>query len=281
MTPLKSLFQNNLTAPDSLNFKFTDMKRKCFDTLHSTHTWLKEHISEIEPDTLVIAREQTAGRGQRGNSWEAEPGKNLTFSFYLRPQNIAPRQQFAISEAIAAAIHNSLLQFSIHTKIKWPNDIYAGDRKISGILIEHAISNPDSIDRTIAGAGINVNQTTFRSDAPNPVSMSLVTGKHYSIEDVTDILCENLKRFLPLISSEKGRSELHSYFLSNLYRGDGKYYPFRIVADNVVRNAKITRVDDAGPITLLFDNGEEETFLFKEIEFILPAYIPDGIQVEE
>lgn len=244
------------------------MKTLILSSLPSTHTWIKENASQISPDTLVIAIAQTGGRGQRGNSWESQPGKNLTFSFIHHPQNIPPRLQFAISEAVAAAIHSTLGHFGISAKIKWPNDIYVLDKKICGILIEHSVSNPDSIDRTIAGAGININQTIFRSDAPNPTSMALLKGHEFDIEEVTGKLCLNLDHFLPLISSEEGRETLHQYFMQNLYWGDGEYHPFRIVKENIIKKGKIAHVDHTGEITLSFDDDSKGSFAFKEIEFI-------------
>ncbi|MDE7380981.1 MAG: biotin--[acetyl-CoA-carboxylase] ligase [Muribaculaceae bacterium] len=247
------------------------MKTKIYTELESTHTWLKNNVSEIEPDTLIIARAQTAGRGQRGNSWEAEPDKNLTFSFLHYPQNLPPRLQFAISEALSLAILNTLSRYGILAKIKWPNDIYVGHKKICGILIDHAISNPESIDRTIAGAGLNINQRVFRSNAPNPVSMADIAGHEFSIPDITATLCQELDNLLPLVSTPDGREALHSSFMANLYRGDGNFHPYRIVAENRERNARIVNVDSSGPISLKFEDGTISSFAFKEIEFILPV----------
>ena len=127
---------------------------------------------ELPHATVVSTYNQTAGRGQRGNSWESEPHKNLTFSVLLKPQHIIAREQFYISEIVSVAIVNTLRKYIIDQPIaiKWPNDIYVNDDKICGILIENTLSGY-SISQSIAGIGININQQTFLSNAPNPISL--------------------------------------------------------------------------------------------------------------
>ena len=105
----------------------------------STNSYASARAAELEDWTVVSARRQTAGRGQRGNGWEAEEGKNLTFSVFFRPENFRARDQFALSEAVALAVVETLAGEGIEARVKWPNDIYVGDRKICGILIEHAV----------------------------------------------------------------------------------------------------------------------------------------------
>ncbi|MDE5927427.1 MAG: biotin--[acetyl-CoA-carboxylase] ligase, partial [Duncaniella sp.] len=147
------------------------------DTLPSTSSYLAGIAADAPHGTVVMAREQTAGRGQRGNSWEAEPGCNITLSLLLRPEGLHPARQFVISQAVSLAIADLVSHFvAAPVSIKWPNDIYVDDRKICGILIENTITGT-SIDRTIVGIGLNVNQTEFRSDAPNPVSMRQLMPK--------------------------------------------------------------------------------------------------------
>lgn len=243
------------------------MKIKRFDILPSTHTYLKEHPEE-EMMAMIIADAQPGGRGQRGNSWESAPGKNLTFSMHYRPEGVHPREQFAISEAVALAVVDLLRHYEITAMVKWPNDIYVGDRKICGILIEHSVSS-EGISRTIAGAGINVNQEEFLSDAPNPVSMTQLTGKSYDLTDVAEEMGLALERRLPQASDPEGRRALHVEFMEDLWRGDGKMYPFRIEADAIETEAKIAAVAPNGIITLEFPDGSRRDFAFKEISFLL------------
>ena len=129
--------------------------------------------------TTVSAEFQTAGKGQRGNSWEAEKEKNLLFSFVLYPTFLEARCQFILSQIISLSIKEELDRWSDEITIKWPNDIYWRDKKICGILIENDLSG-HFIGRCISGVGININQKEFHSDAPNPVSLKQITGKEHN-----------------------------------------------------------------------------------------------------
>jgi len=125
---------------------------------------------------VVIALEQTHGRGQRGSTWSAEKGLNLTFSMVLEPDFLPAGRQFLISQAVSLAIADCLWHRSIGATVKWPNDIYIGDRKIAGILIEHTVSGTE-LQRSVVGIGLNINQTRFDPSLPNPTSLALETGR--------------------------------------------------------------------------------------------------------
>lgn len=116
---------------------------------------------------IVWAERQTAGRGQRGHTWTSPEGENLTFSMVLEPRFLPVGEQFLLSEAVTLALTDTFAAYGIDTHIKWTNDIYVGDRKLVGILIEHNHAGA-SLSRTIAGIGINVNQTAFDPALPNP-----------------------------------------------------------------------------------------------------------------
>ncbi|MCM1376949.1 MAG: biotin--[acetyl-CoA-carboxylase] ligase [Clostridium sp.] len=245
------------------------MKFKVFDSLDSTNTYLRENNSDEEELTMIIARDQTAGRGQRGNSWESEPHKNLTFSFIYHPEGVHPRDQFAISEAVALAIVRVLRNLDIPAMVKWPNDIYVGDRKICGILIEHSVT-VGKIMYTIAGAGLNVNQRVFHSDAPNPVSMTNLTGIEYNLEEVAKALGESFDRYLPRTTTPRGRDNLHAEFMKNLWRGDGSMYPFQIASTDENVMACIIDVLPSGIIRLIHEGDLiPHEYAFKEISFLL------------
>ena len=155
-----------------------------YSELTSTNTELARLADEGAPHgTVAIAECQTAGRGQRGNTWESAPGENVTMSVLLHPDGIEPRRQFAISEAVALGVAETLdiyLPAGMRAEVKWPNDIYVGNRKICGILIENRITST-TIERAIAGIGLNVNQELFVSDAPNPVSLRQLTGARHCV----------------------------------------------------------------------------------------------------
>ena len=109
---------------------------------------------------VVWADEQTAGRGQRGHAWSSTPGENLTFSVVLRPTFLPVGEQFLLSEAVALALCDTFEAFGIAARIKWTNDIYVGNHKLSGMLFEHSFSGP-TLSRSVVGIGINVNQMAF------------------------------------------------------------------------------------------------------------------------
>jgi len=216
---------------------------------------------------MVNAREQRAGRGQKGNHWESEPGKNLTFSIFLRPDGIPVRSQFSISEAIALGICESLAAFGIGAKVKWPNDIYVGSRKICGILIEHSIMGTE-IMYSVAGAGVNVNQQTFLSDAPNPVSMIQLKRTEFDLKEVRNRISDCIERKLKLISSVEGRTRIHEEFLGNLYRGDGMFYLYEETRTCRIFEAKIAGVEPIGCLLLEDHEGLCHRYAFKEIRFV-------------
>ena len=232
----------------------------------STNNYLKENSDTVMPMTMVMAKEQTAGRGQRGNSWESEPGKNLTFSFYFRPEGVHPAEQFVISEAVALAMVSVLDHYGIEAKVKWPNDIYVGNRKITGILIENSILGPE-ISRCIVGIGLNVNQKEFRSDAPNPVSLTMLTGEDYSLEQIAAKTGEAMERLLALIPE---KDELHGLYMKKLWRGKGEH-PFRDVESGTEFMGEIEDVESSGHLILRKkDTGERKRYAFKEVAFVLP-----------
>lgn len=174
------------------------------DSVDSTNSEAKRRISELRDLSVIAARNQTAGRGQNGNKWVSESSKNLTISIVLKNPIIKPWEQSIISEATSQAIIDTLASYGIDARIKLPNDIYIGDRKICGILIENSILG-EKINWSIIGIGLNVNQTEFPSDLPNPTSMSLccpVPGEEYSIDEVLDRLVSRVALLI-------GRKNIH------------------------------------------------------------------------
>lgn len=206
--------------------------------------------------TALMAREQTAGRGQRGNSWEAEAGKNITLSLMLRPADFPAARQFEISEAVALGVADTVESCGVGAvAVKWPNDIYVGDRKIAGILIENALCGTN-IARSIAGIGLNVNQIEFRSAAPNPVSLRQLTGREYPLEELALKMATNILERL-------GKNN-HDEFRRRLWRGRGEW-PWR-TPDGRTFRACIENISPSGAIKL---SGQSKEFLFKEVFPIL------------
>ncbi len=229
----------------------------------STNSHLAAIAREVPHGTVVVTRSQTAGRGQRGNTWESEPGKNLTFSLLLKPRDITAHDQFYISEAVALGITDTLRRHleNHHVKIKWPNDIYAGDKKICGILIENSLSG-NLIGHSIAGIGINVNQRRFNSDAPNPVSAVMLTGNELKLDTLlSDVLTAIDNRLRQPVDMR------HHDYLSSLWRRDGGNY--RDTASGEEFSAIITGVAPTGHLSLLDSFGNTRVYAFKEVQAII------------
>ncbi|MDE6559619.1 MAG: biotin--[acetyl-CoA-carboxylase] ligase, partial [Muribaculaceae bacterium] len=245
------------------------------DSVESTHNLLKTpEYADLPPYVMVMAREQTAGRGQRGNHWESQPGLNLTFSMVVKPFGLHPSKQFSLSEATALAVVALLQSEGIEAKVKWPNDIYVADNKICGILIDHAIDSTGII-RSVVSAGLNINQREFHSDAPNPVSMWQILRRERSVDDIAANLLLLLRQFLPLADTPAGRQLLHQSFMEHLYRNDGAPHPYYDhLLDRPIR-AILTDVLPDG--TLLLSEIPSSTaeprpprpYLFKQVSILL------------
>ena len=153
---------------------------------HSTSTLLREQYTDALPHLYTIRTDyQTAGRGQVGNTWESEKGKNLLFSTLLRHEELHATEQWRISMWVAITLWEVLAKHLDKERltIKWPNDIYYGDKKLVGILIENALIG-QYVEHSIVGIGVNVHQMNWRSNAPNPISMKEITGREYDIEEL-------------------------------------------------------------------------------------------------
>lgn len=235
------------------------------DSTDSTNNWLAAHEKLLSSPSLVYCVSQTAGRGQRGNSWESEPGKNITASILFHPQDFPASKQFLILEAVALAIVDFLRSKGVEAKVKWPNDIYVGDKKICGTLVEHVVSGKN-ITRTIAGFGINMNQEKFISKAPNPVSLCMLTGKQYDIDQSIQELAGFITDYLSQLNN---RDKLHKGFTELLWRFDGCEYEFYDHKEKKSIRGKLNSVGTDGILSIITQNGENRDYAFKEIEFII------------
>lgn len=244
------------------------MKTMILESVDSTNEYLMREADSLEAPLLVAARRQTAGHGQRGNSWESAPGENLTFSILVRPVAFSPLLQFHISEAVALAVVDFLALHGIEAKVKWPNDIYVDDRKICGILIRHSIAG-DSIAYSVLGVGVNVNQTEFLSDAPNPVSMAMVSGQKYPLEKLYDEIGNCVECRLEALWAATSYESLHKEFMDTLWRGDGSFHPFVDTTTGGSFTAAIHDISPQGPITLRLPDATLRTYSFKELSFPL------------
>ena len=165
----------------------------------STNRFLKQLDSYDEDAlTIAVADFQTAGKGQGSHTWEGEAGKNLLFSMMVCPHWVPVRQQFLLSEAGALAVKDALDTYTDGITLKWPNDVYWNDKKISGTLIETSVDSK-GIKRCIFGIGLNINQEVFMSDAPNPVSLCQIVGHEVDREEVLGKIIESFKKYYELL----------------------------------------------------------------------------------
>ncbi|MCW3784963.1 biotin--[acetyl-CoA-carboxylase] ligase [Plebeiibacterium sediminum] len=236
-----------------------------YDNLPSTNEKMKSLISGGLPEfAVIIANHQSAGKGQKGNTWESESGKNLTFSLLFRPDFILAQDQFIISKIVCLGILDVLSMYSGDFSIKWPNDIYFRDLKIGGILIENALYT-NLIGSSVVGIGLNINQEIFYSDAPNPVSLKNITNKEFNLENMLDDI---LNAIYALYSEAKliGYDNINTRYLDRLFRKDG-IHPFRDGQGNF--EARIDGISEYGQLILSKENGQKMTYSFKEVEFLI------------
>ena len=231
----------------------------------STNTYLGalDEVEEQHEGCVVVTHTQSAGRGQRGNSWEAAPGQNLTFSYLLRPVAIAPQEQFILSQAVSLAMVDVLSRHADGFSVKWPNDIYYRDSKIAGILIEHNLAG-GGIARSIVGVGLNVNQIEFESDAPNPVSLAQITGREYDLEQLLDELLQATRYRYAMCMDAPDR--LRAEYKQNLYRREGIHTYSDI---NGQFQAAIEEIEPTGHLLLRDTDGLLRRYAFKEVAFVL------------
>jgi BirA family biotin operon repressor/biotin-[acetyl-CoA-carboxylase] ligase len=211
--------------------------------------------------TVVVCREQTAGRGQRGNSWVSDVGKNLTASLILRPVEMASDKLFILSKAFSLAVVRSLNRYGIDASIKWPNDIYVETRKIAGILIEHTFMG-NNLAFSVTGLGLNVNQVAFPPLDVVPTSIAMETGNDGY--DINEILSLTLDNFAPLYQAD--RETIHNGYMEKLYRRKG-FFTYR-TKNGETLFAEIHDVADSGELILKDVNGNFNSFLFKEISYL-------------
>lgn len=223
--------------------------------------------NEAEEFYTVLAEFQTAGKGQRGNSWESEPGKNLTFSTVLYPTILKANRQFFLSMLISTAIIETLSNYTKGFSIKWPNDIYWNNRKIAGILIENELEG-QYVMQSIIGIGLNVNQETFLSPAPNPISLRQILGVEIDRKELFEKLLYNIIGGYQSLEEnfEDTIASINILYLRNLYRRNG-YYSYRD-AQGIFR-AQFEDMDTDGHIYLRDDQGKIRRYAFKEVEYIL------------
>jgi BirA family transcriptional regulator, biotin operon repressor / biotin---[acetyl-CoA-carboxylase] ligase len=248
-------------------------------SVDSTNNYARQqiHAGLAQHGMTIFAHEQLSGKGQRGKGWNSEKNSNIILSILIRPQPLLLTQQFMLSVCVTVAIHDFFMKYAgSDTKIKWPNDLYWQDRKAGGVLIESIVGSRSKRtpleesgvglwEWSIVGIGININQTAFPSELPNPVSLKQITGKNFDTIDLAKELCELLnKNFDELIND--GFENIYAAYLAHLYKINSTV---KFKKDNRVFEATIKSVSPSGklivqhaieedPIVIGFDFGEVE-----------------------
>ena len=234
------------------------------EEVDSTNRFLHDYVpDEGEEMTLVTALYQTAGRGQGNNKWESRAGDNLLFSLLVHPVGVPLARQFLLSEAGALALKEALDTYADGISVKWPNDIYWHDRKISGTLIETRVSG-GALKDFIFGCGINVNQQEFCSDAPNPVSLCRIIGHPVPLEELLDRVITAFRKYYAMILDGE-YADVSALYHAALYRRKG-FYAYRD-QDGAFEGA-VVEVEDDGHLILRDEAGSIRSYAFKEVEFI-------------
>lgn len=230
---------------------------------------------EPQHGMAIFTHEQTAGKGQRGKNWSSEKDANIAISLMLNPYQLSLTEQFKLSVCVAVSVSEFFLKYAgDETKIKWPNDLYWRDRKAGGILIENVVGAKksethqssfitDNWKWAVAGIGININQTSFPDDLPNPVSLKQISGKDFNPVELAKELCSYLeKNYQQLVSGDF--DSLFTRYQDILYKKDESV---KLKKDNRVFEATIKGVSSNGQ--LIVHHSMEERFDFGEVEWLL------------
>ena len=247
-----------------------------FDTVDSTNTRLMAERDSLPDRTVYAALYQTAGRGQKGNRWESRAGENLTFSILFKPEALPAADQFILSQIVALGLTDYLAEKGLAATIKWPNDIYTGDRKICGTLIEPVLAE-GRVSAAVAGIGLNINQVQFDPTLPNPTSLACETGRQFDIREELPVLLGHIFGRYDRISSPYARNGYDAQYLEKLYRR-GAWHTFEeLPASDVPAEhrtglrvkARILGIDPQARLMLEHADGTIRVYGSKEIKYVL------------
>lgn len=246
-----------------------DIPIENINQVSSTNDYLAQlcKANKAQEFYTVVTEYQTSGKGQRGNTWESEVGKNLLFSIVVYPTALEANKQFYLSMLTAVSIVQALNKYIDGFSIKWPNDIYWRNFKIAGILIENELQGK-YITQSIIGVGLNINQENFQSDAPNPISLKDILGVDINRIELFQKILQGLVASYRLLEEDfkKMSATIRILYQRNLYRRNG-YYPYKDAEGTFM--AQFEHIDPSGHLYLQDEQGKIRKYAFKEIEFIL------------
>lgn len=233
---------------------------ECHSTNDTLLAWIKQE--KLIEGTIVICGSQTKGKGQRGNNWMAEPGRNLTFSILLKPDFLDVSEQFFLNMAISNSIRKFFQEYIPTLKVKWPNDLLVpGFGKIGGILIENTLHR-GGWEYAVVGIGLNINQTQF--DIPQATSLNSITGSYFDLEELLKLLITYVEQGYIELKKRKFK-KIHEEYLHNLYLKDQLS---RFSADGKEFYGTITGIDSLGRLEIRPQTGGQISFDLKTISFL-------------
>lgn len=232
----------------------------------STNNYATDKLASgtITENTVVFSSKQTKGKGQTGNTWESDANQNLTFSLVLFPKQFEIKDVFLISQIVSLAIADYLKSIGVESKIKWPNDILVGNKKIAGILIENSVLG-SYIHSSVIGIGFNVNQERFNKYSPVATSLKLITAKDFNIKDVFEGLLINLDKRIRTLNRSNYK-DIKNKYQENLLNFN---LMAQYCANDEVFSGKIIDVENSGGLVILADDGTQRSFMFKEVKYII------------
>ncbi len=253
--------QNNIISALFIGQSFVTLKEA-----DSTNNYLKELLSKSKPvneGTVIMAESQYAGRGQQQNRWHSAPGLNLTFSILLKPNFLSVQHQFDLTRIISLGVVYALQAVTGQSiKIKWPNDIYYGDKKLGGILIENIVQG-SQLKNSVIGIGLNVNQTEFPPEVPNPISIKQILQRDCDLNILIAQICNHIEAWYLKLKAGK-LNEIRKQYLANLYWFNQEK---SFLAEGAIFKGTIIAVRDNGFLVLNTETEEKE-FNLKQIKFL-------------
>jgi BirA family biotin operon repressor/biotin-[acetyl-CoA-carboxylase] ligase len=251
---------------EPINTVFIGKVAICLNSVDSTNKYAQELISKTNPieGTVIRAEEQYAGRGQFGSEWKSMPGENITISIILCPKFMLVKHQFYLNAAIALGVYDFVKQILQSTvSIKWPNDIYIGEKKVAGLLIENILRGA-YLDKTIVGIGININQIDFDPSLPNPTSLCLECQNKFSIDDLLFQLYACLERQYFRLQKGSFQNIIKDYQKCLLGMDIIRKYK---LSDGTIIEAEIVGVEENGRLLVKY-NETIRSFDLKEISVL-------------
>lgn len=234
------------------------------DSIGSTNDYANSLLQtdNLPEGTVILALEQTKGRGQYGNTWMAEKGQNLLLSIVFTPRTLKATNQFYLNMSICLALYDLLVE-DMDVKVKWPNDIYVGNKKVCGVLVENSLKGPKIVS-SVVGIGLNVNQQNFDEDLSRASSLSKITGRHIDIYKLFERLCKRIEVRYMQLKAEKYSQIKKEYMAVLMYNNELK--PYKRKGETFM--GRIVDIDESGKLVLEAKNGKC-SYGFKDIEFVI------------